>query len=177
PSSKRRRTGIDAPDPDNSTPIRSKIWMPYGDIILQAESTQFRVNRDVLAHQSSVFRDMFSVPQPADEPTIEGCPIVQVFDKAKDWALLLETLYNPCAFSSKYRFNAEKTLEFVVIAAMLRLGRKYDMPKVKNTALSRIHQAVPSLSPLDMFTSERPSIAIKRGELVDLLNLVYECGL
>jgi hypothetical protein len=69
--------------------------MQYGDIILQAESTQFRINRDVLAKQSSVFRDMFSVPQPPNEPTIEGCPIVHVSDTAKDWELLLEVLYDP----------------------------------------------------------------------------------
>jgi hypothetical protein len=69
--------------------------MRYGDVILQAESTQFRVNRDVLAEQSSVFTDMFSVLQPANEPTVEGCPIVHVSDTAKDWELLLTVLYDP----------------------------------------------------------------------------------
>ncbi|KAF7360150.1 hypothetical protein MVEN_00743500 [Mycena venus] len=63
---------------DDHDGVRSKIWMPYGDIILQAESTQFRVNRDILAQQSSVFADMFSVPLPPNEPTVEGCPIVRV---------------------------------------------------------------------------------------------------
>jgi hypothetical protein len=69
--------------------------MPYGDIILQAESTQFRINRDVLARHSSVFADMFSIPLPSDEPTVEGCPIVRVSDTAKDWELLLDVLYDP----------------------------------------------------------------------------------
>lgn len=89
-SSKRKRT-----EEETVTPIRSKIWMPYGDIIIQAESTQFRVNRDVLAQQSSVFKDMFSVPQPPNEPTIEGCFIVHVSDTAQDWELLLEMFYDP----------------------------------------------------------------------------------
>ncbi|KAJ7032049.1 hypothetical protein C8F04DRAFT_1109050 [Mycena alexandri] len=99
PSTKRQRTEeepSEAPPPAPApTPVRSKIWMPYDDIILQAESTQFRVNCDVLARQSSVFKDMFALPQPADEPTIEGCPIVRIFDSTKDWELLLEVLYHP----------------------------------------------------------------------------------
>jgi hypothetical protein len=93
PSAKRQRT--DSESTANAPLVRSKIWMPYGDIILQAESTQFRVNRDILARHSTVFSDMFSVPQPPNEPTLEGCPIVHVSDTAKDWELLLERLYDP----------------------------------------------------------------------------------
>ncbi|KAJ7465228.1 hypothetical protein FB451DRAFT_1262977 [Mycena latifolia] len=59
--------------------------MLYGDIILQAESTQFRVNRDILALHSS----------PPNEETVEGCPIVEMSDSAKDVELLLTALYNP----------------------------------------------------------------------------------
>jgi hypothetical protein len=80
---------------EDTASVRSELWMPYGDIILQVESTQFRVNRDVLAKQSSVFRDLFSVPQPLNEATIDGCPIVELSDSAEDWVLILETLYNP----------------------------------------------------------------------------------
>jgi hypothetical protein len=95
PPAKRKRTTDSSPDDPDTTPVRSKIWMPYGDIILQAEFTQFRVNRDVLAQNSSVFADMLSVPLPPDEPTVEGCPIVRVTDTAKDWELLLDVLYHP----------------------------------------------------------------------------------
>jgi len=75
--------------------VRSEIWMAYGDIILQVESRQFRVNRDILAKHSSVFRDVFSVPQPLSEATVEGCHIVELSDKAEDWELLLAALYDP----------------------------------------------------------------------------------
>ncbi|KAJ7734583.1 hypothetical protein DFH07DRAFT_893898 [Mycena maculata] len=109
PSTKRKRT--DSDPAETLTPIRSKIWMPYGDIILQAESTQFRVNRDVLAHQSSVFKDMFSVPQPLNDPTVEGCPVVHVSDAAKDWELLLEILYDP--------FPPNAVQPFLLVASML----------------------------------------------------------
>lgn len=93
PSAKRQRTDETI---NEATPVRSHIWMPFGDIILQVQSTQFRVSRDVLANQSPVFADMFSVPQPPDEPQVDGCPIVILSgDSAKDWGLLLKILYEP----------------------------------------------------------------------------------
>ncbi len=80
---------------DNAASTRSDIWMPFGDIILQVESTQFRVNRDVLANHSAVFRYLFSVPQPPNEATVDGCHVVQLSYTAEDWGLILEMLYNP----------------------------------------------------------------------------------
>ncbi|KAJ7796984.1 hypothetical protein B0H14DRAFT_2390194, partial [Mycena olivaceomarginata] len=60
-----------------------------------AQSTQLHINCDVLARHSSVFADMFSIPLPPNEATVEGCPIVRVSDTAKDWELLLGVLYDP----------------------------------------------------------------------------------
>ncbi|KAJ6487718.1 hypothetical protein C8R45DRAFT_1144038 [Mycena sanguinolenta] len=167
---KRQRTE-DSGDAGDATTVRSKIWMPYGDIILQAESTQFRVNRDLLAQQSSVFKDMFSLPQPADEPTVEGCPIVRVSDTAKDWELLLEVLYY-------HPFQAPPSRPFDVVAAMLRLGKKYDVPEARDDALSRLHHEFPCH--LDAYTlrthGSLTKITPRSGILVDLLRLLYECS-
>ncbi|KAJ7449094.1 hypothetical protein B0H11DRAFT_336704 [Mycena galericulata] len=167
---KRRRTGSEPEDSGSTPTVRSNIWMPYGDIILQAESTQFRVNRDVLALQSSVFADMLAVPQPPNEPTIEGCPVVQVYDSAKDWELLLGVLYDP--------FPPKHKRPFPVLAAMLRLGQKYDIRKAKDDALERIHSVFPKdfekwkSTPDDLVQIDSdPSLCI------DLLNLCYECGI
>ncbi|KAJ7432174.1 hypothetical protein B0H11DRAFT_2127279 [Mycena galericulata] len=169
-ASKRRRTDSEPEDSGSTPVVRSTIWMPYGDIILQAESTQFRVNRDNLALQSSVFADIFAVPQPPNDPTVEGCPIVQVSDSAKDWELLLGVLYDP--------FPPKLKQSFPVIAAMLRLGRKYDIRKAKNDALERIHFEFPNdfkeweSTPEDLVQIDNdPAIWI------DLLNLCYECGI
>ncbi|KAJ7108755.1 hypothetical protein C8R44DRAFT_296725 [Mycena epipterygia] len=170
PSAKRQRTEVDLQSRVNPTPVRSKIWMPYGDIILQAESMQFRVNRDVLAKQSSVFSDMFSVPQPPNEPTVEGCPIVLVSDGAKDWELLLEVLYEP--------FQYKLALPFEVVASMLRLGKKYDIPMAKENAIWRIHYEFPAqLDAWDKLEPDLTKIEDRAGNtMVDLLNLTYECG-
>ncbi|KAJ7443809.1 hypothetical protein FB451DRAFT_1295088 [Mycena latifolia] len=109
--------------------------MPYGDIILQAESTQFRVNPDKLAQQSSVFRDTPPAPQPPKEPTVNGCSVVYVSDTAKDWESLLEVLYHP--------FRCESHRTFSAVAAMLRLGRKYEIHEAKEDALSCIRFEFP----------------------------------
>ncbi|KAJ7448828.1 hypothetical protein B0H11DRAFT_1636866, partial [Mycena galericulata] len=120
--------------------MRSEIWMPYGNTILQVESTQFRVNRDVLAKHSIVFRHLFACAAPASDATLEGCPVVQLSgDAAQDWALLLEVLYDPFEHSVN-----SSTPKFPLLAAMLRLGRKYEITQAEEDALARIRYEFPA---------------------------------
>ncbi|KAJ7020156.1 hypothetical protein C8F04DRAFT_974669 [Mycena alexandri] len=176
PPAKRKRLEPDAPglskaESDPTIPHHSKsLWMPYGDIILQAESTQFRVNRDILERNSPVFREMFTT-QP-EEPTIEGCPIVLLSDAAMDWELLLERLYD-------YQFQYESALPFDVVAALLRLGRKYDICVAKENALWRIRHEFPAV--LDLWDELEAGIRMQKIQyrstlVLDMLSLAYEGG-
>ncbi|KAJ7610274.1 hypothetical protein DFH06DRAFT_1246302 [Mycena polygramma] len=180
PPAKRQRrdsnpsiTTIDiSSDPPQNLPVRSEIWMPYGDIILQAENTLYRVNRDILARHSPVFQDVFLIPQPPNEETLEGCPIVQLSDSALDIQLLLAAFYNPYHNKTSQPFN--------LIACMLRLGRKYDIASFTNDAVSRIHHDFPAR----LLSWDRRSAAgffekieTAGGILIDLLNLAYEMGI
>ncbi|KAJ6478779.1 hypothetical protein C8R47DRAFT_630328 [Mycena vitilis] len=168
PPSKRKRTSEDSPGPAAAAaPIRSKIWKPYGDIILEAESTQFRINRDTLAQYSSVFRDMFGVPQPPNEPTVEGCPIVHVSDSAHDWELLLEMFYDS--------FMSGEALSVDLLAAMLRLGKKYEITTAKENAVQRIQYEYPAS--LDAWDEVAKSFTKLHGCEVDLLRLAVEGGI
>jgi hypothetical protein len=63
-----------------TTISRTYLWFDDGNIILHAESTQFRVHRSILSASSSVFRDMFSLPQPENENVVDRCPVVRVSD-------------------------------------------------------------------------------------------------
>lgn len=76
-------------------PVRSDIWYEDGNVILQAEGTQFKVHKSILAQSSSVFKDMFSFPQPPSVGTelVEGCPIVHLSDSAKDVNYVLQALF------------------------------------------------------------------------------------
>ncbi|KAJ7175339.1 hypothetical protein C8R46DRAFT_1248678, partial [Mycena filopes] len=179
PPAKRQRTDsnpsiatIDSESDDAAPLVRSSIWMPYGDIILQAESTQFRVNRDILARHSSVFQDLFLLPQPANEETLDGCHIVHLSDSAIDVHLLLSAFYDPYHHKFKQSFN--------LIACMLRLGRKYDMNSFREDALSRMHHDFPTrLVNWDRRCAAGllEKIEPTGGVLVDLLNLAYEAGI
>jgi hypothetical protein len=69
---------------------RSDIWMEDGSVVLQAENTQFKVHRGLLARVSTIFSDVFSIPQPPEgNEVVEGCPLVHLQDTAEDVQFLM----------------------------------------------------------------------------------------
>lgn len=84
-------------DPPNPVaPMRSgDIWYEDGNVILQAEDTQYKVHRGILVKSSSVFHDMFSFPQPpaGDGELIDGCPVVRLSDAAEEVQYVLQALF------------------------------------------------------------------------------------
>ncbi|KAF7316075.1 4-coumarate--CoA ligase-like 7 [Mycena indigotica] len=130
-ATKRKRVDSNAPLPPRP------LWLPYGDIILKVEGVDFRVNRDVLAKHSTVFADMFSVPQPTNPPSMDNVPTVELpGDSAKDWTLLLDLFYDP------YKYG--ENMPLAMIQTMLRLAQKYDMAGVRKHAVALIHLEFPS---------------------------------
>jgi BTB/POZ domain len=77
-----------------TVPERGDPWLDDGNIILQAESTQFRVVRSILSASSSVFGDMFGIPQPENENLVDGCPVVHVSDTADDLHHVLKAVFD-----------------------------------------------------------------------------------
>ncbi|KAJ7654490.1 hypothetical protein DFH06DRAFT_1202591 [Mycena polygramma] len=155
---KRRRTE-DAP-----TISRSDIWYQDGSVVLQAEATQFRVHWGVLTQNSSFFRDMQALPQPPEQPTVEGCPIVELHDSCADVKYLLATLYDPTILF-------QKGLPMVVVAALLRLGRKYDFRKLLDAAVELVMHDNPTT--LEDFLN-RTTSKISHYNVIDMLTLVRE---
>ena len=139
---------------------RSGIWFEDGNVVLEAERTRFKVYRGLLASNSSVFKDIFSVPQPPGpfEEAVDGCPLIRLSDSANDVEIVLRALTDSgfviardncsehsCSFLSfvcRYITSKEPVpLERVV--AFLRLGRKYDFEALRIDALRRIFYEVP----------------------------------
>jgi hypothetical protein len=89
PPAKRQRT-------EDASITRSNVWYKDGSVVLQAESTQFRVHWGVLSENSTFFRGLEDLPQPSDQPTVDGCPIVELPDAVIDVEYLLKALYDPC---------------------------------------------------------------------------------
>ncbi|KAJ7741499.1 hypothetical protein B0H14DRAFT_2478393 [Mycena olivaceomarginata] len=128
-SAKRQRTE-DAPI------IRSEIWYDDGSLVLQAQKTQFRVHWGILGKQSSFFRDM-QTSLPPDQSTVDGCPVVEVSDEVTDLDHLLTAVYDST-------FLAQIAVPLPCIAALIRLGRKYDFRNILHSAVERLTFENPS---------------------------------
>ena len=90
---KRRRT--DASDEESPPTRHSTLWFDDGNIVLIAQDTAFRVHSSILSLKSPVFKDMFSMPQPASgADSFEGCPAVLLTDNPTELADLLDFVYN-----------------------------------------------------------------------------------
>lgn len=74
--------------------IRSHMWFEDGNIVLIAEDIAFKLHRGVLARQSPIFEDMFSVPQPTVQDHFDDCPAVHLHDQASDLEIFIEVLYD-----------------------------------------------------------------------------------
>ncbi|KAF8217107.1 hypothetical protein K438DRAFT_1798313 [Mycena galopus ATCC 62051] len=122
---------------ENTSIIRSETWRHDGNVVLQAANTQFRVHWSLLALHSSVFRDMEGLPQPPGQPSVEGCPILELFDDPDDVEYLLKALYIP-------EFHCQRKLPFSAISAFVRLGRKYDFKYLFDSAVARLISEFPA---------------------------------
>ncbi|KZP19283.1 hypothetical protein FIBSPDRAFT_744241 [Athelia psychrophila] len=85
-------------DHANHIPARHpELWFDDGSVVLIAEAMFFRVHRSILCKHSSVFSDIFSIPQPSDNGSeiVEGCPVIRMHDSAHEFAQLLKACYDP----------------------------------------------------------------------------------
>ena len=72
----------------------SDIWFEDGNVVLVAGGVAFKVHRGQLERHSEIFRDLFSLPQPADRPMYQGFPTVELYDSPSDITFLLRALYD-----------------------------------------------------------------------------------
>ena len=71
------------------------LWFDDGNLILKAETSLFRIYAGFLAAKSSVFRDMVSFPLPEEgNATLEGCPVVCVYDTPNDLTHFLRAIFD-----------------------------------------------------------------------------------
>ncbi|KAJ7163051.1 hypothetical protein C8R46DRAFT_333518 [Mycena filopes] len=172
PRPKRRRT--DAADADSPPPlVRSEAyWFDDGNIILQVESTQFRLPKSLLSMHSSVFRDLFTLPLPKDEPRIENCPVVVLSgDTVEDWVLFLGVLY-PKAYT-------DEAPTVALLAAMLRLAKKYDVEVFRKDCVRRLKTQFPTtLTEFDTISRLRWTVVkYEISNYPALVSLAREIGL
>ncbi|KAJ7231895.1 hypothetical protein B0H12DRAFT_1262689 [Mycena haematopus] len=179
PSAKRQRT-------ENAPITRSEPWNNGGSVVLQAANRQFRVHWSVLAQNSSIFRDMQGLPQPLGEPTVDGCPVVELSDDPDDVACLLKALYTPSVhfvplgafllyLYHTLPFIQQKEVPLSLIGALIRLGRKYDFKDLHDSAVACLEADYPTtLERFDELRGKFKAIEWYRGVEFDIVALASE---
>ncbi|KAF7345117.1 BTB domain-containing protein [Mycena venus] len=110
-------------------------------------------------------------------PPSKGCPVVELHDSAVDVKHLLNVLYNPLLFS-------EKTVPLSFVAAIVRMGRKYEFKELLAAALQRLTDENPTtLDEYEKLTNENgisytsTRITHYRNMSFDVITLTRENGL
>ncbi|KAI0080998.1 hypothetical protein K474DRAFT_1657180 [Panus rudis PR-1116 ss-1] len=142
PLHKRQRIDSDPSSESTGDPKKSSdFWFSDGTLILiTRDGTTFRVHKGVLAQNSEVFRDMFSLPavEPSVDENIDGCPVVHVDDTAEQWVDVLTAFYRGALI-----FGDHRTITFNTVLSMLELGTKYRIAYVREEAMRRMRQLFP----------------------------------
>jgi hypothetical protein len=80
----------------------SKFWFEDGNVVLQAEHTQFRLHRSVLSMHCSIFRDMFACSLPENGLTVDGCRLINLSETLEDVKNFVKILYKSLKWVSLF---------------------------------------------------------------------------
>ncbi|KAI0673745.1 hypothetical protein C8Q78DRAFT_647974 [Trametes maxima] len=157
-------------------------WFADGNLVIVAQDHHpdaphigFRVHKGVLFHHCDVFRELLDTPLPqsADsaikqEDTIDGCPVMFVSDSFHDFKEFLRVMYDGLMFP-----GIEEQVEFGVVAALVRLGHKYDAVRILDVGLKRL-KSVFSIYYVTWNNARgrgSPSLALKAEDHIEAANL------
>ncbi|RDX49028.1 hypothetical protein OH76DRAFT_1351489, partial [Lentinus brumalis] len=117
-----------------------EFWYEDGTIILVARTVQFRVYKGVLADLSSVFADMFSLPQPTSSLPAgpADCPFVHLEDSPEDLRHILRALFPKK--TTVFLQDDSSRRAFHTISAYIRLGHKYQINTLFDESLSYLKE-------------------------------------
>ncbi|CAA7266067.1 unnamed protein product [Cyclocybe aegerita] len=110
---------------------RRRTEEPVGDQVV--------MHRSMLSRHSIVWKDMFKVPQPYEQNLVAGCPVIQLSDDEKDLEHVLGIFYD-----NLKGFDAENPISFPIVAAMIRLGHKYQLDYLRDMAVNILKSEYPS---------------------------------
>ncbi|KAJ7132724.1 hypothetical protein C8R46DRAFT_1015539 [Mycena filopes] len=162
-------------DTADSTPVQELtraegLWFEDCGLIIQAETTLFRVSRDFLAMRSPVFGGMLSLPTPQDAELMEGCPFVRLPDSAEDVTYFLKALL----YSEFFEPPPTKT-SFSVVAGILRMSHKYEVDVLRKRALIHLSSACPTtLSGWDTRLTEQTWFPLAPAHYFEAISLARQ---
>jgi hypothetical protein len=100
------------------------------DVVIQScNFSNFRVHKSILASSSQFFRDLFSLPQPSDDETVDGLPFVRLSEDAELVRALITVLYP---------IPPEIPTSYERVLALLAAAQKYDMSAVQSSIRAEV---------------------------------------
>ncbi|TDL15565.1 hypothetical protein BD410DRAFT_693151, partial [Rickenella mellea] len=118
-----------------------KLWFKDGNIILTTNASMFRVHQGVLSMHSSVFDDLFSLPQQDSDKvnlTFDGLSVVEISDADADFTHLLRFFYD------RRYYQGGTPTTFEIISGLLRMSTKYQLDELRAEIISHLALAYPS---------------------------------
>ncbi|KAF9446566.1 hypothetical protein P691DRAFT_776773 [Macrolepiota fuliginosa MF-IS2] len=176
----------------NSTTALQKdkdVYCDDGNVLLVAGTTCFRVHQSLLAKHSSVFHDMFNIPQPNSQETFEGVPKVDLQDDPAVVRALLRVIYEPFTSPLKTWLTQPTAKSVAEMVGVMSLALKYEIDALRNEIVQQLSSAWPrSIEDWDLLEKKHemfsdtprldPAAAIRMARIADLpeiLPLAYYC--
>jgi len=120
--------------PTTSPPLPESLDVSDANIIIQSSDlVNFRIHKSILVSSSPFFRDMFSLPQPSDNETIDGLPVVRFSEDAELIRALITVLYP---------IPPEIPTSYDRVLALLATAQKYNMAVVQSSIRAEISRGV-----------------------------------
>ncbi|EMD34224.1 hypothetical protein CERSUDRAFT_55122 [Gelatoporia subvermispora B] len=149
-----------------------EFWYPDGSVILIADATAFRVYQGILAEQSTVFRDMFTLPQPEVMESMDGCPVVRLSDHVSDLTHLLREVFGKSGYFDR---DCKDKIPIECVGALTRLSHKYQFEVIREKALGLLRDVFPTSLPkgyIDFATYlSKSMIAMSAEDCITVVNL------
>ncbi|PIL28389.1 hypothetical protein GSI_09540 [Ganoderma sinense ZZ0214-1] len=170
-------------DSDGSIRRDSEVWFEDGNIVVIAQNTAFRIHKSVVSVHSSVFRDLFSIPQPSltvdgVNVSFDGCRVVRVSDTSYDFRELLRAIY----YGGVSNVHPDQAMPFPVLAALGRLSHKYQLDQLLAGVIRRMKDTF--TTQLDVWdptqasgfcsagSSLRLELELEPSDAIEALNLI-----
>ncbi|KAJ7065859.1 hypothetical protein C8F01DRAFT_1126805 [Mycena amicta] len=108
-------------------------------LVIQAENTVFRVSRDFLGLNSTIFRDMLTLPTHPDAEMLDGAPLVRLPDAAKD----VDVMFRAMLYSDFF-YPPPLPTSLEILTSVLRMSHKYDIDILRKRALAHLNAIHPT---------------------------------
>ncbi|KAI0753739.1 hypothetical protein C8Q74DRAFT_1373685 [Fomes fomentarius] len=144
-----------------------ECWMDDGNIVLIAGETAFKVDREYLSAESTVFEHMLSSTPTGDE-VFDGLPVVRLPDNPTDLAVFFGMILPLPKQRSKYHHTP--SFAFEQLFAIATLAHKYQTGDIEQQTIETLQLCFPSTHQI-FYHGEGPPMDISPAQAIGVIYL------